>query len=95
MSDRILIEYENAIAAANKFQELSEVVLGEARQMNTLREGMNEAWKGESALKADEIYLEWGAVHKTIGDSLAQISQKIRTTAEAIKQADETAAANM
>ena len=95
MADTIILEYESVINAANRFQQLAEEVLDEARQMNSLRDGMNDAWKGESASKADEIYLEWGAVHKTIGDSLAQIAQKMRTTAEAIKNADETAAANM
>ena len=94
MSDTIILDYESVIAAADKFDQLSVEILDEARSMTTFREGLSDAWKGESGDIVQQICTEWGAVHKKLGDSVAAVASKMRTAAEMIKAADEQAAAN-
>lgn len=91
----IRINYESMISAEKEIRELSQEIYEEARRIGQLSDNLGMAWKGVSGEYVHKKCDELGAVQKVIGDSIDQIAGKIRTAANAIKDADEQAASNM
>ena len=91
----ISIDYDNCMEQARRLDQFADECDRQAESAVNTSGDIADRWKGNSGIAMSEKYKTWSSDQRAIAEEMHAVAAEIRNTAQAIKDADEAAAARI